>query len=135
MSLCGGPLTSPTREFLARRVVDALERVERGEPEEQDEPDKDDHVLEPVRPDELAAEVRVTPVRREVAAQRRLLARREPGGTFYLLVRAVELRDDEALEDVMDRREPVPVRKSNVRVNKPKTPRTRTPSTLVLRRT
>ena len=135
MSLCGGPLTSPTREFLARRVVDALERVERGEPEEQDESEEDDHVLVPVRPDELAAEMAVIPVRRVEAAQRRLLARREPGGTFYLLVRAMELRDDEALEDVMDRREPVPVRKSNVRVNKPKTPRTRTPSTLVLRRT
>ena len=77
-------LTSPTREFLARRVVDALERVERGEPEEEDEPHHDDHVLEPVRPDELAAKERVVPVRRVVAAQRRLFSWRKIRGTFHL---------------------------------------------------
>ena len=89
--MCSGPLASPTREFLARRVVDALERVERGEPEEQDESEEDDHVLVPVRPDVIAAEPTVIPVRREQAAQRRLFSRREPKGTFHLRVRAVEL--------------------------------------------
>ena len=70
---------------LARRVVDALERVERGEPEEEDERHEDDHVLEPVRPDELAAEEGIVPVRRVEAAQRRLVARWKPRGAFQPL--------------------------------------------------